>query len=249
MSEFDSGTEANLRSRGAEPSSTSQQAAAPPQPARALPSEPVPNAAPVTMPGDTPRADTAPGIPLIAPSPPLIPPSETPAPVEPAKEASPPEAQASNATTPPSAEPTPPPSGSSSLYWRGASGANVGSNLSVELWATAAQAVSVVPLTLSYDPRVLAVVSVDQGNFMSNAGTASSLSKRAEVGTGVIRAVLTAAGGTGAAAQGALVRIVFKALSASDGTRVALTESVNAVSATGEPLAFASPAEWLIKVK
>ena len=84
---------------------------------------------------------------------------------------------------------------------------------------------------------------------MGNAGTASTLSKRAEAGTGVIRAVLTAAGGAGKAAEGSLLRVVFRALAASDATRVSVTEQVAGVTSSGESLVLATPAEWSIRVK
>ena len=74
-------------------------------------------------------------------------------------------------------------------------------------------------------------------------------SKRAEAGTGVVRAVITAASGTGAPSEGSLLRIVFKALAPSDGTRVTLTENVRAMAPTGEAVLLASPGEWVVRVK
>jgi general secretion pathway protein D len=140
--------------------------------------------------------------------------------------------------------------GISTLSWRGAQQAlSVGATVAVDLWAASAQALSVIPVSVNYDPRVLSVVAVEQGNFMSNAGTASSLSKRAEAGTGIVRAVVTAAGGAGAPSEGSLLRIVFKALTPSDGTRVALAESVRATASTGEAVLMATPEDWVVRVK
>ena len=72
---------------------------------------------------------------------------------------------------------------------------------------------------------------------------------RAEAGSGTVRAVLTAVGGAGGPAEGSMVRVVFKALAPSDGTRIALSEPVQAVTPAGEPLVMAPPGEWLVKVK
>ncbi len=225
MSEFESGTEANLRSRGLE-------GGAPPAAATGGPASPTPP--PVTAPAAVP--------------PPAMPPPTTP--VSGSDDAKPPAADPSAAAGAP-AEPaaTAWPSGTSALSWRGTTQATVGGTLSVELWATSAQALSVVPLAVRYDPRVLSVVSVEQGNFMSNAGTASSLSKRAEAGSGMVRAVVTAAGGAGAPASGSLIRIVFKALGATDGTAVALVEDVRATSASGEAVGLVPPGEWMVRVR
>jgi len=227
MAEFESGTEASLRSRGGElgpagvspPQASTPPGRAPPAvaPAPAAGTPPDSGAAPATGAPDAPRA--AGGEPAEAP--------------------------------PAAAPPVPPGAGSapSSLYWRGTASSAIGGLVTVELWASASQPLSVVPLTLGYDPNVLTVVSVDQGSFMGNAGTASTLSKRAEPGTGVIRAVISAAGGAGKAAEGSLLRVVFRARAASDATRVSVSEAVSGVTATGEALVLAPPAEWAIRVK
>lgn len=228
MSEFESGTEANLRSRGAEFSGSG------------------PAQAPL-VPATTPRR--------AAPVPLLVPGAAPPAASAPVTSGS---AEATtNDTTETPATPSVPtsatdtrlPGGPAAMSWRGAATVEAGGNVVVELWATTPQAVSVVPVTLSYDPRVLSVVSVDAGNLLSNAGLSSTLSKRAEAGSGLIRAVLSSTGGTGKASEGSVVRVVFKALSASDSTRVALTETVRAMTPTGEMLVLATPPEWQIKVR
>jgi general secretion pathway protein D len=230
MGEFESGTEANLRSRGLEGGATSGSAKT-----DAGSAAPPPNPTPSTPEGvRTPESAPAAGTPLEPNALDPVPSAagdaqKDPSPVQGGQPAS--------------------SAGASALSWRGANQAGVGSTLALDLWATSAQALSVVPVAVNYDPRVLSVVAVEQGNFMSNAGTASSLSKRAEAGTGVVRAVVTAVGGTGAPAEGSLLRIVFKALAPSDGTRVTLTENVRATAPTGEAVLLASPGEWVVRVK
>jgi general secretion pathway protein D len=246
MSEFESGTEANLRSKGAEFTSAPPAPAPAPVAARTTPpSPPVAAGAPASP---IPAAAAASATPEAAGG---FVPTSLPPPAEPAPEAAPAPATPAEAPPepPPPAPEPPPPAGTSALFWRGSSSTAVGGNVSVELWAQSAQGLSVVPMTLQYDPRVLSVVSVDAGNLMANAGTSSTLNKRAEAGSGTIRAVLTAVGGAGTPAEGSMVKVVFKALSSSDGTRIALAESVKAVTPTGESLTFAAPAEWLVRVK
>lgn len=210
LAEFESGTEASLRSRGGE----------------------------ITG-GAAPAADTA------APPRPRLPPPSPAAPAS-APAATPP---------PPAAEPPPapadaaPPASPSALYWRGESAAAVGGLVTVELWANANRPLAVVPVTLGYDPQVLSVVSVDAGSFMGNAGTASTLNKRAEPGSGTIRALISAAGGAGKAAEGSLLRVVFRATAASDATRVSVSEAVAGVTAAGESLVLPPPDAWAIRVR
>jgi general secretion pathway protein D len=269
MGEFESGTEANLRSKGIESGDASagpqagparqpqppqrqqapQPATTPALPLPALPAPPPPQAAgsgprALPEPEATPaEADTGPapgeadvgvggnGSEAIAPSRPL--PAAGPAEPEP----------------PATPEPEKAPAGPSDLSWRGASGVGVGGTMTVDLWLNASQALSVVPLNLNYDPRVLSVVSVEQGSFMGNAGTTATLSKKAEAGSGTIRAIVTAAGGTGTAAEGSMLQLVFKALAPSDGTRIALSGPVSAVTPMGESVMLPAPAEWMVRVK
>lgn len=254
MSEFESGTEANLRSRGAEftgnaPSTpaplpaSARASPSPAPPAEGAPATPTPTAAPASAPAEPLRTDTTGGfVPTALPPPAAAEPDPGPQPAG--------SAGADATVDPPASVPEPtPPAGASALFWRGSSSATIGGNFSVELWAQSARGLSVVPMTLQYDPRVLSVVSVDAGNLMANAGTSSTLNKRAEAGSGTIRAVLTAVGGAGAPAEGSMVKVVFKALASSDGTRIALSEPVKAVTPTGESLTFTAPAEWLVRVK
>lgn len=231
MGEFESGTEANLRSRGLEGGATSGSAKT-----DAGSAAQPPNPTPSTQEGvRTPESAPAAGTPHLEPNA-----------LDPVPSAA---GDAQNAPSPiPGGQPASS-AGASALSWRGANQATVGSTLVVDLWAASAHALSVVPVAVNYDPRVLSVVAVEQGNFMSNAGTASSLSKRAEAGTGIVRAVVNAVGGTGAQAEGSLLRIVFKALAPSDGTRVTLTENVRATAPTGEAVLLASPGEWVVRVK
>ncbi len=233
MGEFESGTEANLRSRGLE-------GAAMPVPAKADAGSGNGLVAPPSTPEDARPLDSG--------SPGGTPPAESSAP------------DASSSAAPGASRPIGPslstqtdkpasPTGGASLSWRGANQTNVGSTVALDLWASSAQALSVVPVAVNYDPRILSVVAVEQGTFMSNAGTASSLSKRADAGTGVVRAVVSAAGAAGMPSEGSLVRIVFKALAPTDGSRVALAEDVRATASTGEAVLLSPPGDWMVRVK
>jgi general secretion pathway protein D len=145
------------------------------------------------------------------------------------------------------------PGGPSELSWRGPASVPAGSTFTVELWAAVAQPLSVIPVTVSYDPKVLSVVSVADGSLMGNAGIASTLSKRVDAAGGTVRAVINAAAGasraSAAAAQGSLLRLQFKALAASAGTSIAVADAVKAVSATGESVTLESAQDWRVQVR
>lgn len=243
MSEFESGTEASLRTRGPDFSGSSRSPAAPEN------SKPTPiTNKPVSKLDVPPQAR---------------PPAEidqqeatgTPLPEKPITNE---ETKSINAdgASPSKESPllnkqdsSPAVNGASTLIWRGANTVAVGGHVTVDLWAASSQALSIVPVLINYDPRVLSVVSIDQGDFMANAGTSSTITKRAEAGSGVVRAVISASGGVSKPAEGTLVRVVFKALAASDSSRVAISSPITAVTATGEAVNFPPPVDWPIQVR
>lgn len=134
------------------------------------------------------------------------------------------------------------------LSWRGSSTVSVGGLVTLELIAQSSQSLSVVPLALNYDPTQLTLISVDQGDYLSKGGSAGNISKRADPATGQIRAVLTATGAAANPAEGTLLKLVFKALTASNATVVAVSEPVKAISPNGELLVMPPPAPWAIRV-
>lgn len=148
-----------------------------------------------------------------------------------------------------SADRSPEPRGwPSGLSWRGQAQVKVGSTFAVELWAQSAQGLTVIPVALGYDPTVLELVSADPGDFMAKAGTSGAFSKRADPASGQIRAVITASGPPGAAAEGALLRLVFKGLAVSDGTPLTMSEAIRAVSPAGESVVLTPPQPWPVRV-
>jgi general secretion pathway protein D len=109
-----------------------------------------------------------------------------------------------------------------------------------------------VPVTLSFDPHVLSVVSVSNGTLMANAGIAATLSKRVDAAAGAVHAVINAAGAAPAdaqPAQGSLLRVEFKALAASQATAIALPDAVKAVSAAGDSVVLDAPPQWRVQVQ
>jgi general secretion pathway protein D len=166
--------------------------------------------------------------------------------------ASAPEADASpagEAARPPDAAPA---TGPSQLSWRAPASVKAGSTFAVELWAAAAQPMAVVPITLSFDPRVLSVVSVSNGTLMGNAGIPATLSKRVDAAAGAVHAVINATGAAPAGAQpvqGSLLHVEFKALAPGKGTRIAVADAVKAVSTSGDSMVLDAPQEWRLDVQ
>jgi len=109
-----------------------------------------------------------------------------------------------------------------------------GATFEVTLLARALSSVSHLPLTLRFDPEVLAVESVEAGPFLGGPGTAELLSDTSTPGRLVLGASRLGAI-AGVAGEGVVARIVFRALAAGDGGL--RFEQAKALGADRSPLA------------
>jgi hypothetical protein len=86
-----------------------------------------------------------------------------------------------------------------------------GDRFTVRLEANALDPVSHLPLTLSYDPKVLAVEKVEPGDFLGAKGTAQVLADTSHAGRVVIGASRLGAV-PGVAGHGTVAVVTFRAL-------------------------------------
>jgi general secretion pathway protein D len=76
-----------------------------------------------------------------------------------------------------------------------------------------------VPLQVSYDPKLLQVVNVSNGTFLSQDGQAVALVHRDDDSTGTLQITVTRPpGATGISGQGSVVTLTFMAKSAGQST-------------------------------
>jgi len=137
-------------------------------------------------------------------------------------------------------EKAPPPSGApvapddsaaaptAALQWVAPREVGVGEQFTAVLNISALKPIEQLPLMIGFDPRVLQVVSVEEGQFMSQGGGHSSLTKEVNLSAGKITATAIRQG-TAVSGQGSLMQITFKALAPSDKT------SIQVLSATPSP--------------
>jgi general secretion pathway protein D len=94
----------------------------------------------------------------------------------------------------------------------------VGSSIAVNVLLSGSQNVYSVPLQVSYDPKVLQVVNVSNGGFLSQDGQAVALVHRDD-GNGTLQITATRPPGAGGVSgQGAVVTLTFQAKSAGQST-------------------------------
>jgi general secretion pathway protein D len=92
---------------------------------------------------------------------------------------------------------------------------NTGEQFVVEINVSNVQDLFAVPLAVGYDPSVLELAEVQQGEFLSGEGQTPALVHRVDPQTGTaIISLSRAPGSSGASGSGTLARLVFSALAA-----------------------------------
>jgi general secretion pathway protein D len=185
------------------------------------------------------QTDTPPGPPVLATSPSAIAPAAGPV-VAPA-------APSNNSTTEKREGASGP--SSVSLSWQGPAQVKVGEQFSTTLRVSSAQALRGMPALLTFDPQLLQVVNVQEGDFFRQAKGTTNFSQRIDAAQGKVFLATVRQAAPGAEAgvngTGSLVTVTFKALKTSQAAKVQLT------SATPEPSPDAPvrlPVEQILRI-
>jgi general secretion pathway protein D len=88
-----------------------------------------------------------------------------------------------------------------------------GQTFTVDLWIDPKKPVVALPLALGFDPAVVQVLSVEEGDFMRQGGAASQLESRIDQG-GQVLLTLTRKGAAGATSAGKVATLTVRALAA-----------------------------------
>jgi general secretion pathway protein D len=151
------------------------------------------------------RRVTKPAPAAAAPAPTAQAPAATPVPVQPAP------VQPAPQAAPQEASPSASPGAASFVFDPPAVTQPGGSTFAVNVLLTGSQNVYSVPLQVSYDPKVLQVVNVSNGGFLSQDGQAVALVHRDD-GNGTLQITATRPPGSGGVSgQGAVVTLTFMA--------------------------------------
>src|SRR5579863_7849089 len=142
--------------------------------------------------------------------------SDAPAPAPGAAQAAP--APANPAANQPEAQP-PAPAGASFGFDPPAVTQPKGATFAVNVVLSGAQNAYSVPFQISYDPKILQVVNVSNGNFLSQDGQAVALVHRDDDTTGTLQITVTRPPGVnGVSGQGTVVTVTFMAKAAGQAT-------------------------------
>jgi general secretion pathway protein D len=246
QSQFDAGTESNLRSRGLEgpigvppaPPLTIQPQTGPGAPLPAQPPAPTPGGPgtpPGAYPSPTPGAESSPGGPGTSAGPGGV--------------AGPGTAVAPMGTVGGSA-PGPSPfvtAGVTTFTFQAPPQASAGSSFSLALNVLPDQAISSIPFTLAYDPKLIEVTEVLEGDFMRQNGAASTFTTKIDSATGRVFGTATRGSGDGAAQTGTLLTLNVRALTPNSTATVQLI-AVSAIGAGGRSVTVQAPAPYTLNI-
>jgi general secretion pathway protein D len=138
--------------------------------------------------------------------------------------------------------------GNVSMAWQAPAQVKVGEQFSAILKVKSQQALRGMPLLVGFDPQVLQVVSVLEGDFFKQGNSQTNFSQRVDAAQGKVFLALVRQGtGNDAGINGAggLVTVTFKALKAAPAAKLQL------LSATPEPPSptpIAMPIEQLLRI-
>jgi general secretion pathway protein D len=144
--------------------------------------------------------------------PPPVPPADGPVPVA---EPEPPPSQTPGAPPPPgaAAAPVPGPTARVTVTTPGPQFQVGGGPYTVPISITGAQRVATVSLTVTYNPSVLRVRSVQEGSFLKQGGAQASFTQQVDQAAGRVDVAIVRSGdGAGASGSGLLAAIVFEAI-------------------------------------
>lgn len=121
---------------------------------------------------------------------------------------------------------------STRMAWRGPRQAKVGSTFTLQLSLQPGEPITTVPFAVNYDPKVLEVVDVTEGDFLRQGGSQSNFSHRIDNAGGLASVSGTRTGPSGAALAGTVASLTFRALAAAPSA--SLRVSGQAVTGVGD---------------
>lgn len=139
-------------------------------------------------------------------------------------------------------------SGRVQLSWQGPAQVKVGDIIALSLMLQSTLAVNSLPLSISFDNKVLLVVDVSEGDFLKHNGASTNFNSDIDP-NGTIRISNAISGvGIGASALGTIASINFRALAAVDATSVKLM-NITPIGVNGTAIPAPLPAPYSVNVK
>lgn len=171
-----------------------------------------------------------------------------PAPQTPAAEAAMP---SGDAPAPPPAPPAEPEAaiggGSAQLSWDGVQQLKVGDTFTLQLAMQSAQAVTSVPVAITYDQKVFQASDVVEGSFLRQGGAPTSFTSKVDAG-GQLLITGTRTDNSGASGNGSFASIHFRALAPANASAIQVLAAAP-VGIKGAAVSARAPAPHVVQVQ
>ena len=110
--------------------------------------------------------------------------------------------------------PTAAPSGPASLQWQGPAQTNVGQSITLALMLQPGEAITGVPMSVGFDPKLLQITAITEGDLLKQGGGQTSYTSRIDAATGQAFMTVTRTSPEGATQPGSVVTLTLRALAA-----------------------------------
>jgi general secretion pathway protein D len=132
------------------------------------------------------------------------------------------------------------------LNWVGPTQVKNGATFSVQLAVKPEQAIVGFPVTISFDPNTLQVMSMTEGDLLKQGGATTSFTSRFDP-NGQIILTGVRSGGNGATAPGTFATISFRALAPTDASRIQVLD-IAPTGLSGQPVITAPLAPLTVRI-
>jgi len=136
--------------------------------------------------------------------------------------------------------------GSTTFALQGPPRASVGTSFTVALAVVPDQPIASVPFSISYDPKVLEITAIDEGDFIRQGGAASSFTTKIDASSGRVFGTATRGSGDGASQSGTLLQMTVRTISASANTSIQLV-ATSPIGLGGRSVAITTPVPYQLQ--
>ena len=137
--------------------------------------------------------------------------------------------------------------GGAAIRWQGPTRLKVGDTFALQLLMQADQPVVSVPLAIGFDPKVLQLTSVVEGEFLRQGGAQATFASRIDP-SGQVLLTGTRAGETGATAVGTFATLNFRAMAAANPDSRVQVLTISPVGLGGRSVSAPIPLPHIVQV-
>lgn len=137
--------------------------------------------------------------------------------------------------------------GTTTFAFQGPTQAQAGSTFNLILSVLPDQPITSIPFNIGYDPKLLQVTTVIEGDFMRQLGAATTFTSNIDATAGRVIGTVTRGAGDGASQTGALLTLAVRALTANATATVQMI-AVSAIGVGGRSVALQAPAPYQIAI-